>query len=55
MMIPDAWLDDQSEEIEMMLVQQRLRDVGALLVAFKANGDERLLEMAITLTGEYDE
>lgn len=55
MMIPDAWLDDCSDEIELMAAQQRLRDIGALLIAFSKVGDERLLELAITMTGEYDE
>lgn len=54
MIIPDAWLDE-SDEIEVAMMHQRLHDIAALLLAFKKTGDERLLELAITMTGEYDE
>ena len=54
MIKPEMWMEE-CDQIELMSLQQRMQDIAALLVAFKQSGDERLLELAITLTGEYDE
>jgi hypothetical protein len=54
MIIPDAWRDDEPD-LELINLQQQLCDIGALLIAFQKTGDERLLFMAMRMTGEYDE